>query len=97
MSFSATISLSGRGGLTLPYIEIDLPINSSFENASDASGSVSGTNYEAGNLMDFGLIVSGYIKAEASNNKLKLYFQNNYGSIEVRDPIIGVSGIYIVR
>ena len=93
VSFSATITFKGSGSGSVPYIDIDLPFTSNFTSASDASGSVSGTN----RLDSFGEIVSGYIEANNNNNKLRLFIMNNYGGNSVKDPTIGVSGMYIVR
>jgi hypothetical protein len=94
LSFSGSVELSGYGygyGSDGLFIEIDLPQASNFTDENQISGCVSGTsrdNREA---------VSGYIKANASSNKLRVYLVAGGMGSSLDDPKIALSGMYIIR
>jgi len=101
VSFSGSLEFSGDGysysgygsGNNL-YIEIGLPVASNFTNLNDASGSVSGLG-EGGYSS---IPVSGYIKANNSVNKLRVYLiANDYMTARVENPKIAISGMYIIK
>jgi hypothetical protein len=92
VSFSLYVKLSGNGynGSEPMNFEIDLPIASNFTSAQDGAGSASGVNPGG-----FGDNVSGYIDVNSVNDKLRVNLNGSHGS--VYDPIIGLSGIYIIK
>jgi hypothetical protein len=91
VSFTFYIKLNGSSynGNESPYFEVALPIASNFTSEQDATGAVSGNNV---NYFDN---VAGYVIANTTEDRLRVYMKGSHDSVET--PTIGISGMYIVR